>query len=469
MVLNRKTDRRRRLLVDSNSQVGEANVTAKKSKNQATNDDPVQTDVRKAYAVGAKRRHQRKVTDLVPKRPLAYSLGVVGFVILLASVNLLASFSPSWLSVIGHEGVEALAVSGPSSLATYLSTVFFAVAAVLCLQIYALRQHRCDDYEGTYRVWGWVFQALAIASLSCVLPLASILKNVFTAVSGRGFSVQWLPLAFGVLLVSLLLIRYLMEVRSSLGTVAWASLAWLAICIGWGMPEILATFAPKMNQASVHDLALGNGMLIAAMATLLANLTYARFVFLRSNGFIHSKPKQIKAKQTLPFRPFRERTDARRQRVSRKATAADGKVTNDETPAVAEPKKARRKAVEKIKTPAASKPKVVKASKPAKKVAAKPVPKPEPVKQKPVAQASVEQTPAEQTPTVTAPAVEKPVDPPAKQVSVSASERLKQLAAATRIQKTPEQADLQAQGTAKLSKAQRRKLRKQQKQQNRAA
>ena len=455
MVLNRKTDRRRRLLVDSKSQVGNTSVATKKSKKQSTAEEPVQTDVRKAYSIGAMRRHQRKVTDLIPKRRLAYSLSIVVFAVLLASVNLLAAFSPNWISVIGRDGVEALAITGPSSLVTYLSTVFFAVAAVLCLQIYTLRQHRCDDYEGTYRVWGWLFPAFAIASLGCVLPLVSISQNIFIAVSGRGFSVQWLPLAFGVLWVSLVLIRYLMEVRSSLGTVAWASLAWLAICVGWGMPEILSAFAPELNQSSVQDLALGNGILVAAVATLLANLTYARFVFLRSNGFIHSKPKQIKAKQTLPFRPFRERKNSRRERVS-KVVAEEN--TEDVTPVAAEPKKSPRKTSK--KAPAASKPKVAKASKAKKTVpkpATKPVPKPEPEKEQVVA---------------TAPAEEKAVDPPTKQISVSASERLKQLAAATRIQKTPqqtEQTDQQAPGVIKLSKAQRRKLRKQQKKQNRAA
>ena len=449
MVLNRKIDRRRRLMVDSKSQVGGASVATKKSKKTSTVEASVQTDVRKAYSIGAKRRHQRKVTDLIPKRPLSYSLSIVVFVVLLASVNLLAAFSPTWISVIGHNGVEALAITGPSSLATYLSTICLGIAAALCLQIYALRQHRCDDYEGTFRVWGWLFPVFAIASLGCVLPLASISQNIFSAVSGRGFSVQWLPLAIGVLLVSLLLVRYLMEVRSSLGTVAWASLAWLAICAGWGMPEVLSAFAPELNQASVQNLVLGNGILVAAIATLLANLTYARYVFLRSNGFIHSKPKQIKAKQSLPFRPFRERKDGRRERVSSKAAAEES--ADEVKPVAAQPKKSTRKTTK--KAPAASKPKAAKTSK-AKKTVTKPVAKPEPVKKLSVA---------------AAPAEDNSVDPPAKQVSVSASERLKQLAAATRIQKTPEQADEQDPNIIKLSKAQRRKLRKQEKKQNRAA
>ena len=211
MVLNRKTDRRRRLLVDSNSLVGESEEAQAKSKKRSTNEAADQTDVRKAYAVGAKRRHQRKVTDLIPKRRLAYSFAVVAFVVLLAGVNLLAFFAPSWHAIIGRQGLEALAMTGAGSLATYLSAIFFAIAAALCLQVYALRQHRCDDYEGTYRVWGWLAPAFAIASLGSVMPLTAICQTIFTAVSGRGFSVSWLPMAIGVGFASLFLIRYLME------------------------------------------------------------------------------------------------------------------------------------------------------------------------------------------------------------------------------------------------------------------
>ena len=94
-------------------------------------------------------------------------------------------------------------------------------------------------------------------------------------------------------------------------------------------------------------------------------------------------------------------------------------------PVAAQPKKSTRKTTK--KAPAASKPKAAKTSK-AKKTVTKPVTKPEPVKKLSVA---------------AAPAEDNSVDPPAKQISVSASERLKQLAAATRIQKTPEQADEQ--------------------------
>ena len=400
-------------------------------------------DVRKAYSIGAKRRHQRKVTDLIPKRPLAYSLSILGFAVVLASVNLLAFFSTDWRATIGQDGVEALAITGPSSLATYLSTVIFAVAAVLCLQIYALRQHRCDDYEGTYRVWGWLFPVFALASLGCMLPLASVSHNVFMAVSGRGFSVPWLPLAIGVLLVSLPLIRYLMEVRYSLGAIAWACLAWLGICVGWGAPEILMALAPEMNQDSVQKLALGNGVLVAAMASLLANMTYARFVFLRSNGFIHSKPKEIKSRKTLPFRPFRERPDARRERANRKSAAVEEESVEAKPAAAIKPKKSRRKAAE--KAPAASKLVATETNK-ANERAADPVPTPALVKKAPV------ETTADES-----------ADASPKQGAPSASERLKQLAAGTRVQKTPEQVDDSLQDSGNMSKAQRRKLRKQQK------
>ena len=455
MVLNRKTDRRRRLLVDSNSLVGEAGEVAAQSKKRSTKKTFAQTDVRKAYAVGAKRRHQRKVTDLIPKRRLAYAFTIVVFAVLLTGVNLLAYFAPSWQAIIGRQGLDALAVTGPSSLATYLSTIFFAVASALCFQIYALRQHRCDDYEGTYRVWGWLAPAFAIASLGSLLPLTSISENIFMAVSGRGFSVTWLPMAIGIGFASLFLIRYLMEVRYSFGTVAWAVLAWLGICTSWAIPEILTAFSSGVDERLVNDLALGNGLLVAAAASLLANLTYARFVFLRSNGFIHAMPKQIKSKATLPFRPFRERNDTRRTRADRKAAAVAEKeaAKADEQPAAKQAKKSSRR----VSAGTTSKAKKAKAAKPT--PAAKPVPKPEPVA-----------APEPVAPTVEAPVAVAQAEPPVKQVSLSASEKLKQLAAATRIQKTPDQIDGQeAPSTVKMSKAQRRQLRKQQKKQNRAA
>ena len=452
MVLNRKTDRRRRLLVDSNSLVGETGKVIAKGRKKTTKTAPDQTDVRKAYAVGAKRRHQRKVTDLIPKRRLAYSSTLAVFAVLIAGINLLAYFGPGWHAVIGQQGVDALAATGPSSLTTFLSTIFFATAAVLCFQIYALRQHRCDDYEGTYRVWGWFVPAFAIASLACILPLTSIMQNIFTAVSGRAFSVTWLPMAIAIGFASLFLIRYLMEVRYSYGTIAWAGLAWLAICTSWASPEILKAFSPNAGQSLANDLALGNGLLVAAAASLLANLTYARFVFLRSNGFIKAKPKQIKSKAAFPFRPFRDRTDERRTRANRKAAAVvEKEAATAEKLVVQQTKKSNRKEAAESRTASkAKKARTTKAASPPKPVAA-----PEPVNVRPA---------------VEAPVIADQPEPPVKQVSLSASEKLKQLAAATRIQKTPDQSgDRETPSTIKMSKAQRKKLRKQQRNQNRAA
>ena len=294
MVLNRKTDRRRRLLVDSTSLVGETSEVSTKRKKRTAEKTPVQTDVRKAYAVGAKRRHQRKVTDLIPKRRLAYSLTIAVVAILLASVNLLAYFAPGWFHVIGRQGLDALAITGPSSLTTYLSTIFFAIAAALCWQIYALRQHRCDDYEGTYRVWGWLAPAFAIASLACVLPLTAISQNIFTAISGRGFSVTWVPLVIGVGFATLFLIRYLMEVRYSYGTVAWAGLAWLAICTSWASPEILKAYLTGVRPGFGQQFGIGQRV-VGCCCRIIAGQFDLRSFCLFAFQWIH--PSQAKANQ----------------------------------------------------------------------------------------------------------------------------------------------------------------------------
>lgn len=484
MVLNRSTDRRRRLLVDSSSPAGEATTQPHSATGSTGSVDAGMLDVRRSYAIGAHRRHQRKVIDLIPKRPLAYSAAIGILAVLLVGVNLLAYFAPSWNSIIGQDGIASLALTGPQSITTWLATIFFAITAGLCLQIYALRQHRSDDYEGSYRIWAWLSITLAVTSLACVVPITSIAQNVFSAVSGREFATSWLPAAIGITFASLLLVRYLMEVRASYGTVAWAGLAWLAISLRVSSPEMLASIFPQStDQDYAFSLVWGNGLLVAAAATLLANLTYGRFVFLRANGFIASKPKSIEQATTSRSVSLRERFATRRasrkqaaqvkraQRQAAKVTAAElaaatvaaAPAPKDKTPTVkksiapAKPAKQKRKK----QSPATATEPIETSATPKKQTQAKP-------------QKAQRSTPASPEPEILkmSSRIEPAVDASAsKSISDSASAKLKQLADAARAKKNASEGTDEASmdGNQKLSKAERRRERKLQRQQKRAA
>lgn len=495
MVLNRNTDRRRRLLVDSNSPTGEA--TAQNQPASATNrsDNEGLLDVRRAYAIGARRRHQQKIIDLIPKRPLAYSAAIGVVALLLIGVNVLAYFSPNWKSVIGSEGVAAFALVGPQSITTWLATIFLALTAALCLQIYAVRQHRSDDYEGAYRIWAWLSLVLAVCSLACVVPVAAIAENVFSAVTGREFATAWLPAAIGMTFASLLLVRYLMEVRASYGTVAWASLAWLAICVRVSSPEMLAAILPAaIDQNRASELAWGNGLFLAAAASLLANVTYGRFVFLRANGFVASAPKRIEqasasasASNSLSLRERlamkraarKQAADQRRteHRAAKAAAAAAEKSKATATPSAAPIASAEQTtataqstAPTKPAKPKTKKRSTTKPNTPAQpKVTTKTIAPSKGKKAKPAAPIQQESEPEilKMSSSVARPTS----DSSSKTISDSASARLKQMADAARAKKDNAEAatDESAPTIKKLSKSERRRQRKNQRQQKRAA
>lgn len=495
MVLNRNTDRRRRLLVDSNSPTGEA--TAQNQPASATNrsDNEGLLDVRRAYAIGARRRHQQKIIDLIPKRPLAYSAAIGVVALLLIGVNVLAYFSPNWKSVIGSEGVAAFALVGPQSITTWLATIFLALTAALCLQIYAVRQHRSDDYEGAYRIWAWLSLVLAVCSLACVVPVAAIAENVFSAVTGREFATAWLPAAIGMTFASLLLVRYLMEVRASYGTVAWASLAWLAICVRVSSPEMLAAILPAaIDQNRASELAWGNGLFLAAAASLLANVTYGRFVFLRANGFVASAPKRIEqasasasASNSLSLRERlamkraarKQAADQRRteRRAAKAAAAAAEKSKATATPSAAPIASAEQTtataqstAPTKPAKPKTKKRSTTKPNTPAQpKVTTKTIAPSKGKKAKPAAPIQQESEPEilKMSSSVARPTS----DSSSKTISDSASARLKQMADAARAKKDNAEAatDESAPTIKKLSKSERRRQRKNQRQQKRAA
>jgi hypothetical protein len=459
-------------MVDSNSPVGEALASPQRPPESSPADGHELLDVRRAYAIGARRRHQRKIADLIPKRPLAYSATIGALACLLITLNLLAYFSPTWQSIIGAEGVAALAMTGPTSVTTWFATIFFAITAAMSLQIYAMRQHRSDDYEGSYRIWGWLAIAFGFASLACVVPVTAIAQNIFSAVSGRAFATTWLPAAIGITCASLLLVRYLMEVRTSYGAVAWAGIAWFAICLRVSTPEMLSSVLPdSIGPQQSASLAWGNGLFLVAASTLLANLTYARFVFLRANGFIAAKPKQIKKIKKQDLFSISERFA--RKRAERRAA----KKKLDQQPATAQTSTAAPKSSE---TVAKRKPKATNKTKATSSAKAKPQKAKRSSPAKSTSPAKVTEKPVRPEPQPeilkmsTASLSNETANPTAKTISDSASARLKQLADAARAKSAATEAgtDSEFQPAAsnkKLSKAEKRRQRKLQRQQKRAA
>ena len=457
MVLNRITDRRRRLLVDGTSPVANAGssqpATAGKSKRKS---GPLEF---RPYTIGAERRHQPKTTDLIPKRRIAYAKMVAGVVLLLATLNLASIYAPSWESVLGREGTAVFKLWGAGTLTAWFSSSCFLVAAAVAWQILVLRRHRNDDYEGTYRVWGWLMIGCLVASAVCSVDLISPLTHAIGYLTSVSVvQPSWLPLAMMVAFFGLLATRVLFEVRKSYGTAAWTLFAWVAFSSGVILPELKQAW-PVTWAAVDPDIAMGNGLLLAASASMLACFTYARFVFLRANGFIkervvtESGTEQNQASSTSA--PVDQDSSApaktRRKPKARKKSAQPATATEESAPAP-DQIKAKGKAQRKTKAQPA----------------------------KPQTKAKKQPAETAKTPAASPTATASTGTGGGKNVSSDASEKLKQLAAASRakqaaqqqssnpVAQEPDEGDDQP-STVKLSKSQRRKLRKQQRKMKRAA
>ncbi|MFK7770283.1 MAG: hypothetical protein AB8B55_23940 [Mariniblastus sp.] len=459
MVVRRSDARRRRLVIDPTIQsdaveVGDTPVTAaSKRKKKPQPSIPEQTDVR-AYSYGADRRNQLKTTDLIPKRVVSYLLVVLVMLASLWMLNFSASNASQWSAHIGQSGVAALAIQGQGSLASWYSSFLLIISGMASLQIYALRQHRCDDYLGTYRLWIWMAVLFLIASVNCVVDLSGLATNLFQSLTSQTLGGNpWLPITIKLTALSLLVARGLYEVRESRGSLALVAVVWIAYSFAAVM-QLPAAKESLVNLGS--DKVMGNCMLIGTTALLLAHLTYARFIFLRAHGLITLKVRTKKAK--VKKKKVAAVTKSKAAKSTKKTSAKTRSKSKTET------------LTEESETEqVAAKPKRVTKAKSKSKARSKPVATPETAIEKPAAPKIA----------VTEPPVTKPAASASKEKSPS--EVLKEMAAASRAKQTKQaqsatsraqtdDADEPKNGEIlQMSKAQRRKLRKLQKQQRRAA
>lgn len=450
MALLRKSDRRRRLLVDAATAQSESlQASPSQVSKPKSNAGSMET---RLYTIAAERRHQRKTTDLIPKRRLAYTYTVVAFLLALVGLNLLAIYSPNWVAAIGNEGVKAFAIWGPGTLAGWVATVCWAMASATCMQIFVIRRHRNDDYVGTYRVWGWMAIVCLVGSLVCNVNAAAVLANLIAALTSISISdPNWLPAAMVGILSSLIAIRVLLEVRCSYGTIAWVVLAWTAVNTA-SLVNVMGSSGDgatsQLADGSLSsDLWVGNAMLILAVGVLMSTVTYARFVFLRANGLVKVTQRSAIGVEEEHEVDVNESENEKRSTKPRKAKPANAKTTRK----VVKPESATvAKGKAETSEDATPDPKTAEAA----ATAAKPV----------VFSVQVNQAP---------PSNKQPDPAP---VAVSASEKLRALAAASRAKQTLESeaetdsADESSNArTLRMSKAEKRKQRKNQKQNRRAA
>ncbi|MEE2825963.1 MAG: hypothetical protein VYE64_05000 [Planctomycetota bacterium] len=313
MANRRMNQRRRRVVLEEvtqsardASQVGDATMLADTGSSPDVGGKP--------YSNSAQRRYQKKTTDLIPKRYRAVTLMIMLLVASVCGLNLLSAYSADWRDQLTASQIEAFALSGQGSLARWFVSFLLILSSLASLQLYALRQHRCDDYRGTYRLWGWLAVLFLLGSIQCSVDLLGLIHTAVASLVGTlpGDRLVWLVTA-KLLLLSALVVRGLFEVRVSRVALAGGLLAWIGFTTAIVLP------IPSVGNRLALELPLyyGNALLIGTSAVFLSVVMYARFVFLHSNGLLAAELVSTPKPEAVERKESRREKKAQRQEMKR--------------------------------------------------------------------------------------------------------------------------------------------------------
>jgi hypothetical protein len=261
------------------------------------------------YTASAKRENHGRTTDLLPRRMLPltmwYALGLI-----LAAGLLFGFSSQRPTEAVGVSGMaELLDASKGGSLAGWFSSMAFLLSAVASVLIYSVRRHKVDDYRGRYRLWLWCALAWVAMSIDATANLHAPLSRAMAKATGWSAlpdSAAWWIGIWGTILtiLSLRLWFEMRECRIAMIAMLAVDALWitgLSIDFGW-MPQSL------MNATNASLVAVGC-RLVAQVTLLMAIGLYARFVLLDAEGLLKARTAKAKREKATKKPKAEKATD----------------------------------------------------------------------------------------------------------------------------------------------------------------
>lgn len=277
------------------------------------------------YSASARRRHLAKTTDLIPKRWITVTMVVLGLCTGVGLINVLYLFSAELVAVMGPRAEEVFSLSARGSLSQWFTTILLIISGMASLQIYALRQHRSNDYRGTYKLWFWLAFLLLFASLDSAVGLRDLALSTVNYVTGLAFSHGGWPLIFVKLFVlSVLVGRGLVEVRKSSTAIVGVVIVWLA----YAGATLIQLPQLQDQTGAQHELFYGNMTLVGSAVLILTIFLYARFVYLSAQGLI-AVPQATAQIETAKSAPKRSKRKASASKKNAEVTGESGRSTTE--------------------------------------------------------------------------------------------------------------------------------------------
>ncbi len=269
--------RRRRVALDrtqsATAPAGDASVHAAPPRERK----PAST---RPYSEGARRSRQLKTTDLIPKRWWSVAGMLVALATIIALLNLLHHYAPGLTTLIGEQGMASLSLEGQRGIGAWFCNLMLILTSCASLQLYLLRQHRRDDYRGSYRIWLWSAGLCLMASVLTVSNLPGLVGNLWVSVTGATGGSVWMT-ALKLAALSMLIVRGIVEVRHS----RLALMSLILVFFAYGLAALVHEAPEYESRISGYvQAAEGNLLLLGSTLLFVSVIAFARFVYLEANG-----------------------------------------------------------------------------------------------------------------------------------------------------------------------------------------
>lgn len=257
----RTNDRRRRVLYSAAADNSPSTVASRREQARLREArSPAAT-----YGTRVHRQLRGRWFGLVPVRRRTLSV-VVGAIVSIAIVLCMAHYmAVAWPSIANHSDIaRPLRLDRPDSFGRWFVGMLMVGSAGASFLIYQLRRHRLDDFRGHYRLWRLVLIVMVLASLNSVVGLVDWSGALIEAAIGKRVALSgsdWIRIvvSLGAAILVLRLIAELHQSRAALVAML-AAATFLAIpeAAKWNVLEVqtierwaLVTSAPLLAFTSL--------------------------------------------------------------------------------------------------------------------------------------------------------------------------------------------------------------------------
>jgi hypothetical protein len=275
----------------------------------------------KRYSDAARPERQPRVTDLAPVRAWTLSVLLMSLLSLVAALIGLDGQVGDWSRLVGRANLAPLDLAAAGSLASWFRSVLLATAAVYSVLVFLIRRHKVDDYRGRYRYWMAATLLLLLGSVDA----STGLHRTFGALIARssGLLTAGDGAAWSLILAGVLFGGLALRGLIEIRHSRGAVASLLIAATAYGASAACFTGLIPLYD-SLSRLLGHTCLLLAHVMTLFCVMVFARYVLLDSQGRLRERAPQPKRKREPAASEGATSRDALAKNQSRKVRIDEG-------------------------------------------------------------------------------------------------------------------------------------------------